>query len=255
MSSDLVPLPEDLPAVLERYLPHIDGDADSLPFVTLTYAQSVDSKIAAKPGTRTHISHAETNTMTHYLRTFHDAILVGVSTVLADDPSLNCRYDGHCVGSSSSIRPVVLDPRFRLADAFQRLKLVQNYRSGKGMKPIIVMSTETPVSADGLSEVADIVRLPTSQGVFSWIELLHALKNDYHIGSVMVEGGAHIINTLLNEIHPATGAALVDSLIVTIGPVYLGQDGVNVSPASPVILKSVKWWTGVQDSVMCATLK
>ena len=267
--SGFVPLPEDLPGVLEQYLPRGGRCGDNgrdLPFVTLTYAQSVDSKIAARPGTRTHISHAETKTMTHYLRVFHDAILVGVKTVLADDPSLNCRYPARGAGSAGgtggdfSIRPVVVDPGFRLEETLLDLKMVHNYRSGAGLKPIIVVAEEVHVPVD-LTDVVDILHLPTSafnrdsgKCVFQWAQLLETLKRVHRLESVMIEGGAHIINTLLSECHPTTGTPLVDSLIVTIGPVYLGKDGVGVSPASPLTLKNVRWWTGVQDSVMCATM-
>lgn len=274
--SDLAPLPKDLPAVLEQYLPRSgrrDDNSNGLPFVTLTYAQSVDSKIAARPGTRTHISHAETKTMTHYLRAFHDAILVGVNTVLADDPSLNCRYPIGGRESASgalnnvSIRPVVVDPEFRVAETLLDLKMVHNYRTGTGLKPIVVVADEVHVP-DNVSDVVDILRLKSAcnggdygsktgaavKRVFQWAQLLENLRRVHGLESVMIEGGAHIINTLLNECHPSTAAPLVDSLIVTIGPVYLGQDGVGVSPASPLSLKNVRWWTGIQDSVMCATM-
>ena len=64
------------------------------PFVTVTYAQSMDSMLAAAPGLQTHLSGAETKRMTHALRSCHDAILIGVNTALADDPGLNCRLEG-----------------------------------------------------------------------------------------------------------------------------------------------------------------
>lgn len=109
--SNLVPLPKSLPSALLDYLPTstksqqtttpqqndtqvskaIQPSSD-LPFVTLTYATSLDSRISAAPGVQTIISHPETKTMTHYIRYHHDAILVGVGTVLADDPGLNCRW-------------------------------------------------------------------------------------------------------------------------------------------------------------------
>jgi len=68
------------------------------------------------------------------------------------------------------------------------------------------------------------------------------------IKSIMIEGGASIINDLLiyNEV--------VDSLIITIGPVFLGKDGVEVSPSKHADLIDIKWWQGIQDSVLCARL-
>ena len=116
----LIPLPESLIPFLDPYLPNIkvtttNNESLKRPFVTLTYAQSLDSKIAAQPGTQTKLSHLETKTMTHYLRSKHDAILVGIGTILADDPKLNCRYIFESVKPNEQrilhqIRPVVIDP-------------------------------------------------------------------------------------------------------------------------------------------------
>ncbi len=58
------------------------------PFVTLSYAQSVDGSIASARGLRSTLSGPESLRFTHALRAGHDGILVGVGTVLADDPEL-----------------------------------------------------------------------------------------------------------------------------------------------------------------------
>lgn len=78
----------------DSYEPVSTTRASPYPHVTLTYAQSLDGAIAAAPGTQTALSGAESKAMTHYLRSQHDGILVGVGTVLADNPSLNCRLEG-----------------------------------------------------------------------------------------------------------------------------------------------------------------
>jgi 2,5-diamino-6-(ribosylamino)-4(3H)-pyrimidinone 5'-phosphate reductase len=62
-----------------------------LPFVTLTFATSLDSMLAHGAGIRTALSGPRSKAMTHYLRSRHDAICVGVGTAIADDPGLNCR--------------------------------------------------------------------------------------------------------------------------------------------------------------------
>ena len=62
------------------------------PHVTLTFAQSTDAKIAAIPGKQLILSGDESMQMTHWLRSMHDAILVGIGTALNDDPQLNSRY-------------------------------------------------------------------------------------------------------------------------------------------------------------------
>jgi hypothetical protein len=62
---------------------------DDRPRVTLTFAQSIDGKIAGRNGRQLILSGKESMVMTHWMRTIHDAILVGVGTALNDDPQLN----------------------------------------------------------------------------------------------------------------------------------------------------------------------
>jgi 2,5-diamino-6-(ribosylamino)-4(3H)-pyrimidinone 5'-phosphate reductase len=64
---------------------------DKRPFITLTFAQSLDGKIA-KRDQQILISGKESMAMTHRLRTLHDGILVGIGTALIDDPQLNGRH-------------------------------------------------------------------------------------------------------------------------------------------------------------------
>ncbi|MCB0123506.1 MAG: GTP cyclohydrolase II, partial [Caldilineaceae bacterium] len=79
-----------------------------LPFVTLSYAQSLDGSIAAADGTPLRISGERAMTLTHMLRAAHDAILVGVGTVLADDPQLTVR-----LVAGSDPQPILLDTHLR----------------------------------------------------------------------------------------------------------------------------------------------
>jgi 3,4-dihydroxy 2-butanone 4-phosphate synthase/GTP cyclohydrolase II len=78
------------------------------PRVTLTYAKSLDGSIAARSGRPLPLSGTESMLYTHQLRAAHDAILVGIGTVLNDDPRLNVR-----LASGASPRPIVLDSELR----------------------------------------------------------------------------------------------------------------------------------------------
>lgn len=69
------------------------------PFITLTFAQSLDGKIA-KQGQQILISGKESMAMTHRLRTLHDGILVGIGTALIDNPQLNGKFV-NLLGSSN----------------------------------------------------------------------------------------------------------------------------------------------------------
>jgi 2,5-diamino-6-(ribosylamino)-4(3H)-pyrimidinone 5'-phosphate reductase len=64
----------------------------------------------------------------------------------------------------------------------------------------------------------------------------------------MVEGGASIINQLLDH------SQFVDALVVTIAPVFFGDGGVRVTPAKSASLANVKWWQGTRDVVLAAKM-
>lgn len=231
LQMSLAELPPSLAKDIEAYLP--TGNAE-LPFVTLTFAQSIDARISAEKGVQTKISHAETKTMTHFLRSKHDSILIGIGTFLADDPGLNNRYDSHM------IRPVVLDPSLKILPHWNGSKMQRLATNGDGLFPIVVTTTSIQDEPNDI----DIVKVPSME----WHTVLCALKG-IGINSVMVEGGGYVINSLLSMASPP-----VDSLIITIGPVFLGEKGVPVSPAEAKSLKQVKWWKGIQDVVLMAKI-
>ena len=88
---------------------------------------------------------------------------------------------------------------------------------------------------------------------WAWSEILHVL-GDLGLGSVMVEGGGAVINDLLRP----ENMGLVDTVVITVAPVYLGQGGVNVSPVrnepgSPAAcFRDVNWAILGRDVVMAA---
>lgn len=179
--------------------------ANGRPFVTLSYAQSLDGSITRQRGQPMALSGQESMTLTHQLRTSHDAILVGIGTVLADDPRLTVRLVG-----GSDPQPVIVDSQLRLP---LTAKLLNEHPH----KPIVA-TTETadPQKEAALQDAgATVMRLPaTTNGQVSLPALLaHLYKNNIH--RLMVEGGASIINSFLAE-------QLVDRLVVTIAPLLVG---------------------------------
>ena len=260
-------------AFLDAYLPNADASNRSLstysfprPFVTLTYACSLDSMISLAPGVQTTLSGPETKSMTHYLRRHHDAILVGVGTAIADDPSLNCRYPG--VNMLSQPRPVIVDPNARWN--ISNSKVVTLAKNERGKIPWVVHSSQTEAAINSPSSDYERVLIdgprtehgtsmtenPTSSlPKLKWISLLRTLK-ERGIHSVMIEGGATIINELLSQPH------IVDSVIVTIAPTWLGAGGVQVSPVSrtqqgkqvnAARLANTHWRQFGSDVVLCGT--
>ncbi|EKV06497.1 Riboflavin biosynthesis protein Rib7, putative [Penicillium digitatum] len=258
---------------LEPHLPPQDSSAaqSDLPFTTLTFATSLDSSLALSPGTRTVLSGPQSKAMTHYLRSRHDGILIGVGTAVADDPGLNCRITGvggyGQDGLNGQPRPVVIDPtaRWNFSDDS---KLFQLCREGRGRAPWIITAVGNP-SAEKQSLLekyggrfisVKMVRLHTGRHQIDWPDLLVTLKSN-GLGSVMIEGGGQVIKSLLSPLY----MSLLDSVIITIAPTWLGEGGVVVSPArrfdedgnaiSAARLKNVKWYPFGEDVVLCGQVK
>lgn len=277
---DALIFPESDRTFLTPHLPPLNNPKPSspFPFTTLTFATSLDSSLALSPGARTALSGPQSKSMTHYLRSRHDAILIGVGTAIADNPGLNCRiagvggYGGE--GLTGQPRPIVIDPRARW-DITADSKILALVRSGQGLAPFIITSKHCAppspekqalleqhggkyIALDGpvSSPEHDI----DSTRRIDWTALLHCLR-EQGLRSVMIEGGGSIINSLLE---PQT-QHLVDSVIVTIAPTWLGRGGVVVSPerrldgqgaAIPASrLTGVKWYPMGEDVVLCGRIK
>lgn len=267
------------PTMSDRTLNFPQGEADKLepylrptaaasasvsgtPFVTLTFATSLDSALSLAPGTRTALSGPQSKAMTHYLRSRHDAICVGVGTAIADDPGLNCRLEG--LDMSRQPRPVVIDPRLRWTFT-RESKVLQLVRAGEGLAPFIVTSQRSPPEAQqALLEEhgGKYIFLDYSEaghGRFQWSDVLRAVAAE-GLQSIMIEGGGQIINSLLE----AGSSHLVNSVILTIAPTWLGQGGVVVSPprrldshGTPVPaarLSDTAWLPLGEDVVLCGRL-
>jgi 3,4-dihydroxy 2-butanone 4-phosphate synthase/GTP cyclohydrolase II len=175
------------------------------PFVTLSYAQSLDGSITRQRGQPMVLSGQESMTLTHQLRTAHDAILVGIGTVLADDPRLTVRL---------VLGP---DPQPVIVDSQLRLPITTKLLTEHPRKPIVA-TTETadPQKVAALQNAgATVFQLPaTAKGQVSLPHLLASLDK-LGIRSLMVEGGAGIITSFLAE-------QLVDRLVITVAPLLVG---------------------------------
>lgn len=249
---------------IDPYISPIHPPNPSKPFVTLTFATSLDSQLSLAPGIQTALSGPDSKAMTHYLRCKHDAILVGVGTAIADDPSLNCRINGvggyGGEGLAGQPRPVVIDPSCRW-DFTAASKVIRLAREGKGKAPWIVTHGDIgQEQRDILESVGGrVIKIASRQTLapttsLLWPDILQTLANE-GIESVMIEGGGRVINDLLSS----ANSMLVDSVIVTIAPVWLGKGGIQVCPERaegeerlPVgRLKDVKWIPLGDDIVLC----
>ena len=182
------------------------------PFVTLSYAQSLDGSIAARYGRPLALSGFQSMALTHRLRAMHDGILVGIGTVLADNPRLDVR-----LVEGKDPQPVIVDSRLRFPPY---ANLLRNGRSpwiitGEGVDP----ERQSVLEAMGVQ----VFHLPGSNGLLDMIFLLRHLGN-MGINSLMVEGGAQIIGSFL-------ASRLVDQIVLTIAPLMVG--GLRVMEGFP----------------------
>ena len=174
------------------------------PLVTLSFAQSLDGSLARTRGEPLALSGPQSLVFTHRLRAAHDAILVGIGTVLADDPRLTARgSDG------GSPRPVILDSKLRIPGKAR----LWAHPCG----PWIFVAAGVP------AEDRDAVArrggrcFEVSRSHVRLLDLPAVLaelgRND--IRSLMIEGGATVITRFLAE-------GLVDRVAITIAPVFVG---------------------------------
>ena len=177
-----------------------------VPNVTIGYAQSLDGRLATATGDSQWISCPESLTMTHELRRDHDAILVGVGTVLTDDPELTVRR----VPGRSPPR-VIVDSRLRTpldsvvvttAAAVPTL-VVTRRGTESGREPLESAGVEViGVDSDDSGSRVDLPSLLAALG-------------DRGITSVFVEGGRLVLTAMLR-------ASLADRVVVTVAPFFVG---------------------------------
>lgn len=175
------------------------------PFVVLSYAQSVDGSIAGRHRERIRLSGPESMRLTYLIRTLCDTILVGIGTILADDPRLLVKEE-----TGPSPHPIVLDTRLRTPAGARLLQ-----RSGT--RPWLVHGPQALASRARALIAAGAEPVPCATGADGRIDLpvLMQWLAGHSINSVMVEGGARVITSFIRQ-------QLADVIIVTISPQLLG---------------------------------
>jgi diaminohydroxyphosphoribosylaminopyrimidine deaminase/5-amino-6-(5-phosphoribosylamino)uracil reductase len=201
---------------------HFRRIRDRRPHVILKLAVSSDDRIAAAGHKPVAITGEAARARVHMLRAQCDAILVGIGTVLADDPLLTCRLPG--MAARSPIR-VVLDRALRLPGTS---RLVHSARE----RPLWVMTSnlsEAPAAMKLGAAGAQVMRVATTTAPPPGLDLpavLHALA-DMGITRLMVEGGARVASSFV-------AAGLVDEVWLLRGPEAIGHDGVAALDALPL---------------------
>jgi riboflavin-specific deaminase-like protein len=175
------------------------------PFITVSYAQSIDGSIASRKNEPLELSGPQSWKLTHQIRSASDAILVGIGTVLADDPQLSVRHvDG------KNPQPIILDTHLRTPP---HAKCVQR----NDMRSWLINGKSHSIAKMRALEKAGVKAISCETGPDGKIDLgaLMDLLTHRKINSIMVEGGARVITSFVN-------AKLVDQFIITIAPKLVG---------------------------------
>jgi 3,4-dihydroxy 2-butanone 4-phosphate synthase/GTP cyclohydrolase II len=172
------------------------------PFVTLAYAQSLDGSIAQADGRPLALSSSESREQTHRLRAAHAALLVGIGTVLADDPQLTVR-----LVPGEQPQPVVLDTHLRLPPS---ALVLQHPR-----RPLLAAVEPFPSEAGRRLQQAgaELVAVKPAPAGVDLEDVLQQLATR-GLTSVMVEGGSRVLHSFLSK-------RLVDWVVVTLAPRFV----------------------------------
>ena len=195
--------------LLEGYLHH---RRTGRPFVIAKFAASLDGRIAASSGDSRWVSGPETLAWAHEQRPGLDAIVVGSSTVLVDDPQLTARPGGSAEGAHQPLR-VVVDSRGRVAAGARVLDVLE----GPSPSPTLIATTGASAPewrAAGERLGAEVAVLPARGGRVDLAALLAELERRGAL-TVLFEGGGVLLGSLFD-------GRLVDRVQAIIAPIVIG---------------------------------
>ena len=209
------------------------------PLVTVCYAQSVDGSIATRDREQLRLSSRQSMILTHRIRAACDAIVIGINTLLVDNPQLTVR-----LAKGTSPQPVVLDSNLRIPLEARLLDRTDR-------RCWLACSEHSDPERIGTVEGrgAEVIRCHRDhRGRVALPDLLYLLGKK-GIRSIMVEGGGQVITSFIE-------ARLVDQMIITIVPRLVGGLPVLDRPAaengSILHLKSVTYQACGPDIILWA---
>lgn len=191
----------------ERFFSYIKNKR---PFVVLKTAMTLDGKIATKTYDSKWITSEMSRQFSHELRGKLDAIMVGINTVLKDDPSLNVRYGKY---KNSPIR-VIVDSKLRIPENAKVLSpTLSNFT-------IVATTKNYDKEKFKILSSMENVKIIVAEEKDGRVDLKDLLKKlmDYDISSILLEGGGILNASMLKE-------KLVDKFYFFIAPKIIGQDG------------------------------
>jgi diaminohydroxyphosphoribosylaminopyrimidine deaminase/5-amino-6-(5-phosphoribosylamino)uracil reductase len=182
---------------------------ESISFLTLKVAISLDGRIATRTGASKWITCPEARIRVQTLRAHHDAVMVGINTVLTDNPRLTVRD----VPGRNPVR-VIVDSKLRLPLGSQVVESARQIPTC-----VVTANTASPAAEEALTEAGvRVIRVSTTaEGRCDPISILRELAAR-EVVSVMCEGGSELAGSLLAQ-------RLPDQLHVFMAPLLLGPRG------------------------------
>lgn len=254
---------QDLAVAQGEYDSSTTGHASNRPFVLLSWAQSMDGFIASAPGIQTQISNSSTGELTHRLRAFCDAILVGIGTVLVDDPRLSVRLQTEESSDLKSPRPVVLDTNLRIPISSKLLRSdVGSNACVRRGRPIVFtaesslqhipesdMDRKTSPEFMKLADSADIVGTRVGPDGRMRLDCILRKLAETGVRTVMIEGGSAILRAFVDS-------DLCDFAVVTMSAQLFGGGVPVLAPtvsgrAVPALRLSRPQWLALDGDMVC----
>jgi diaminohydroxyphosphoribosylaminopyrimidine deaminase (EC 3.5.4.26)/5-amino-6-(5-phosphoribosylamino)uracil reductase (EC 1.1.1.193) len=199
---------EEAYEINEAYIKYI---TTGLPFVMAKFAMSLDGKIATKTGDSKWITNDEARKYVHTLRHTVDAIMIGASTVVVDNPRLTARGCGG-KGGTRKMQPLRL-----VVDSKGRVSTNAHIFEPPGKVLLAVVEPlDSKKKGDFTRIGAEVLELPSKEGLVDIEELLKVLGRR-EIVSILVEGGGKLLGSLF-DYH------LVDKVLTFISPIIIGGD-------------------------------
>jgi len=191
-------------AVNRSFIKHV---TTGMPFVTFKCAMTLDGKIATVTGESRWISGEQSRLQVHKMRAANDAIMVGVDTIIADNPQLNVRH----VKGNDPLR-VIVDTHLRTPESVGVLE-------GGAAQRTIIATTESDLEVHQryTRHGAKIIVCEELDGRVSMPDLLKNLGK-LGIQSILLEGGSRLAGEMVKR-------ALIDEFAIFIAPKLLGSDG------------------------------
>lgn len=189
-----------------------------LPYVIVKWAMSLDGKIATHTGDSKWITCEESRVYVHKVRRQVDGVLVGINTVLRDDPLLTCRLEG-----GRNPKRIIIDSNASLPLNSRLLKTIHESE--------IIVAVNRNVLYERIKKLrqlgCEVIQTNNTSDRVDLKELFLRL-GEMEMTNVLVEGGSRVITSIFEE-------CLADKVIVFIAPIIIGGQGAN----SPVLGRGI----------------